>query len=79
MPLVPGRYGIRIYSTLDGSLTDWIKDAASFDVEAGDYYGTGALPERGWGSFLLDYRFTWNEAEPQLPQTLLKSAEDSTS
>ena len=58
MPLVPGRYQIRIYSTVDGAVTDWIKNASGFDVEAGDYYGTGQLPERAIGGFfLLDHQF----------------------
>ena len=64
MPLVPGRYQLRIYSTIEGVITDWIKNAAIFDVEAGDYYGTGQLPEHALGGlFLLDHRFAVGGSE----------------
>jgi len=55
--LVPGRYRLTIYATVNGVIADWIRDAAVFDVEAGDYYGTGQLPPQGQGMFLLDHRF----------------------
>lgn len=55
--LIPGRYRLTIYSTVNGTVADWIKNAAAFDVEAGDYYGTGQLPPQGEGMFLLDHRF----------------------
>jgi lipopolysaccharide transport system ATP-binding protein len=62
MPLTPGRYRLTIYSTLNGIIADWIKNAAIFDVEAGDYYGTGQLPERGdMGALLLPHHFVVSE------------------
>ena len=57
MPLIPGRYRLTLYSTINGIIADWIKDAAIFDVESGDYYGTGHLPEHGQGMLVLDHRF----------------------
>jgi hypothetical protein len=57
LALVPGRYRLTIYATLNGSVTDWIKSAAVFDVETGDFYGTGHLPPQGQGMFTLDHRF----------------------
>ena len=61
MPLIPGRYRMRIFSTINGIITDWIKNAAIFDVESGDYYGTGQLPPHNEGIFLLDHRFVVGE------------------
>jgi lipopolysaccharide transport system ATP-binding protein len=60
MALIPGRYRLTLYSTVNGVIADWIKSAAVFDVEAGDYYGTGQLLPQGHGLFLLDHRFVVN-------------------
>ena len=58
MAFTPGRYRLTIFSTINGIISDWIKNAAIFDVEAGDYYGTGQLPERGdMGMLLLPHHF----------------------
>ncbi|MGL5792859.1 MAG: ABC transporter ATP-binding protein [Xenococcaceae cyanobacterium] len=57
LPLTPGRYGFTIYCTLNGIVADWIQNAGFFDVEAGDYYGTGKLPPMTQGDFLLNYCF----------------------
>src|SRR5262249_7718638 len=57
MALTPGRYRLTIYATVNGIIADWIKNAAVFDVEAGDYYGTGHLPPQGQGMFMLDHKF----------------------
>src|SRR5262249_48945073 len=42
--LLPGRYRLTFYATNNGIIADWLKDAAVFDVEPGDYFGTGHLP-----------------------------------
>ena len=57
MALIPGRYRLTIFATVNGIIADWVKDAAVFDVEAGDYYGTGQLPPQGQGMFVLDHHF----------------------
>jgi hypothetical protein len=41
----------------------WIKNAAIFDVESGDYYGIGQLPPHDEGMFLLDHRFVVGECQ----------------
>jgi lipopolysaccharide transport system ATP-binding protein len=61
MPLVPGRYHVTIFSTVNGTIVDWIRSAAWFDVEGGDYYGTGQLPPPNEAMFLLDHRFVVGE------------------
>ena len=48
--LLPGRYRINVYCTVNGLLADWVKDAAFVDVEEGDLYGTGRLPPQGYGA-----------------------------
>jgi lipopolysaccharide transport system ATP-binding protein len=62
LPLMPGRYMITIYATVNGILADWIKNAAIFDVEMGDYYGTGRLPHQREGMFLLQHKFNVGNA-----------------
>jgi lipopolysaccharide transport system ATP-binding protein len=59
MALIPGRYRLTLHATVNGIIADWINNAAIFDVEAGDYYGTGHLPPQGPGQgvFVLDHRF----------------------
>jgi lipopolysaccharide transport system ATP-binding protein len=64
LPLMPGRYGFTLYSTVNGSVADWIQNAGFFDVESGDYYGTGRLPSSGQGSFLMNYSFKVGNLAP---------------
>ena len=53
--VVPGRYTLTLYSTVRDDLVDWIKGALMFEVQPGDYYGTGRLPAADMGQFLADY------------------------
>jgi lipopolysaccharide transport system ATP-binding protein len=55
--VVPGRYTMTLYSTVRDDLADWIRGAIAFEVQAGDYYGTGRLPPADFGQFLPDYAF----------------------
>jgi lipopolysaccharide transport system ATP-binding protein len=55
--VVPGRYTLTLYTTVRDELMDWIKEALTFEVQPGDYYGTGKLPAADQGQFLPDYRF----------------------
>jgi lipopolysaccharide transport system ATP-binding protein len=57
LPLAPGRYGYTLFSSHNGVIADWIQDAGSFNVEAGDFFGTGRLPSSAQGDFLVDCRF----------------------
>ena len=60
LPLTSGRYGFTIFSTISGVISDWISNAGSFEVENGDFYGTGKLPPTMQGNFLLEYSFYCN-------------------
>jgi lipopolysaccharide transport system ATP-binding protein len=54
--VVPGRYAMNFYSKVQDDLADWILGAVTFDVQPGDYYGTGRLPAGEYqGTFLPDY------------------------
>ena len=57
LPLTPGRYGLTIYCTLNGVIADWIQNGIFFDVESGDYYGTGKIPTTSQGNFLIEHNF----------------------
>lgn len=56
LPIVPGRYGITLFMTMSGDITDWINNAVFVNVEGGDYFGTGKLSE-GQGYFLVEHSF----------------------
>ncbi len=55
LTLAAGRYGFTLYASVNGEIADWIKNAGSFDVEGGDFYGTGQLPPQGQGCFVMDH------------------------
>ena len=56
--LLPGRYTMNIYCTVNGVIADWVKDAAWFDVAEGDFYGTGRLPPAGYGYVVVPYKWS---------------------
>jgi lipopolysaccharide transport system ATP-binding protein len=66
LSLLPGRYQLTLFAANNGVTADWLKNVAVFDVEGGDYYGTGHLPPQGQGKFLLDYRFVECSVVPDL-------------
>jgi lipopolysaccharide transport system ATP-binding protein len=57
LPLTPGRYGFTIFMSVNGVIADWVDNAGFFEVEGGDFYGTGKLPPERQGNLLLDYRW----------------------
>jgi len=57
LPLAPGRYTTTLFSTLKGDIVDWVKEAWFFDVEPGDFYGTGRLPPEEEGLILTPHHF----------------------
>jgi lipopolysaccharide transport system ATP-binding protein len=66
MPLAPGRYRLTLFASVGGETADWVKDAAMFDVEGGDFFGTGRLwtPESGQGMILLEHGITFSDTPP---------------
>jgi lipopolysaccharide transport system ATP-binding protein len=63
LPLTPGRYAFTVYCVVGGAVADWVQNAGYFDVEAGDFYGTGKLPPPMGGDFLLEHSFRLARAE----------------
>jgi lipopolysaccharide transport system ATP-binding protein len=57
--LLPGRYHFTIWASVSGVLADWIKNAGTFDIEGGDYFGTGQLPPHGQGLFVAPHVFLY--------------------
>src|ERR1035437_143600 len=60
IPLKQGRYSFVLYSTINNEIADWIQDAGTFDVEAGDFYNTGKLLPEGQGSIYINHSFQIN-------------------
>ncbi len=56
--LLPGRYSMNVYCTVNGVVADWLVDAVTIDVSEGDFYGTGRLPPPGYGNVLVPYRWS---------------------
>lgn len=55
MPVKAGRYSCTLYSTLGGDVCDWIQNAGSINIEAGDFFNTGKLPPEGQGSIYIPH------------------------
>ncbi len=56
LPLNRGKYQFTIFiSSESGDILDWIQQAGIFEIEQGDYYKTGFLPNTDHGNLLLDY------------------------
>jgi len=64
--LAPGRYFVTVWSTIGEAVVDWIKDAGAFDVEEGDFFGSGRLPPPGYGPFVLEHHFLVGERSGNL-------------
>ncbi len=56
-PLAPGQYHVNLYCEVNGSLADWIQQAAQLTVEPGDFYGTGRLPPASHGGVLVSHKW----------------------
>ncbi len=57
LSLTPGSYGFTLYCSVNGEVADWVKNAGSFDVEQGDFYGSGQMPPAGQGFMLMNHHF----------------------
>jgi lipopolysaccharide transport system ATP-binding protein len=61
LALLPGAYTFNLFATTNMDIADWLRPAGSFNVDGGDYYGTGQLPGARDGVFLTEHSF---ELEP---------------
>jgi len=60
-PLKAGHYTYTLFAEKRNNALDWVRDAGTVDVEAGDYYGSGRLPASHLPGVLVDY--AWRQAE----------------
>src|SRR5262249_23282210 len=51
-------YSMNVYLTAGGIVTDWLQDCLRFQVEDGDFYGTGRMPPDGYSNVLIDYHWS---------------------
>jgi len=58
LPLNAGNYFFSVCCIMNGVTVDWVIDAGKFNVEAGDFFGTGKLPKKVHGSYLLYQKWT---------------------
>lgn len=54
LPLAPGSYTFNVFSEVNGFIADWIQDAGRLEVEAGDFFASGRLPDSSQGNILID-------------------------
>jgi len=59
LPLAPGQYVFNLFSTVGGVIADWVQEAGSLQVTAGDYFGTGQLKTHDHG-FLVRHKWTFS-------------------
>jgi lipopolysaccharide transport system ATP-binding protein len=52
-PLSPGQYHVTLFCKTNGSIADWVSQAALLTVEPGDFYGTGKMPHATHGGFMV--------------------------
>jgi lipopolysaccharide transport system ATP-binding protein len=57
-PFRNGRYSFTLYSMVNGDIADYLFNAGTFDVEAGDFFGSGKVPAGDQGAVLFDHSFT---------------------
>ncbi len=59
LPLNVGSYSYNVSVHSLGGLEDWVPHAGSFDVEPGDFFGTGRIPDRE-RLILMDHNWSIN-------------------
>ena len=55
LPLLPGRYDVRLWCKIDEQLADDIHQAFTLDVVGGDFFGTGKLQPTDVGNVLIHH------------------------
>jgi len=54
LPLAPGSYTVNLIVRQNELVEDWIQEAVSITVEAGDFYGTGRMPPETHGGVFIE-------------------------
>jgi lipopolysaccharide transport system ATP-binding protein len=58
MPLPRGSYTLNLFLSVGGVIADWVTNAATFEVENADYYGTGRNPQPSHSRFLVPHSWS---------------------
>jgi lipopolysaccharide transport system ATP-binding protein len=58
LALKPGHYSLTLFASVNGEIADWVQDAATMDIEQGDFFGTGKLPPISQGTFFHHQHFS---------------------
>lgn len=58
LPLKRSTYTLSLYSALNAEVSDWIQEATTLEVESGDFFKTGKIPEESQGSFYINHSFS---------------------
>ncbi len=59
LPITAGKYLMNISVTQAGVTQDWVQEAVMFDVESGDFYGTGKIIPASHKSILIENKWTF--------------------
>jgi len=59
LPLTPGSYSFNLYIAQNEIMQDWVQDAGTITVEAGDFFETGKLPPSTHEGALFEQK--WNK------------------
>jgi lipopolysaccharide transport system ATP-binding protein len=62
LPLLPGVYSLDVWCKVNEEITDFINHAGELTVTEGDFFGSGKLPPRSAGEFLVAH--DWEATEP---------------
>ena len=57
LPLLPGVYTLDIWCKVDEALSDRVNHASELTVSEGDFFGSGKLPPREGGEFLVHHEW----------------------
>lgn len=57
LPLQPGSYHLALFTMTSTVMTDYVPHAATLDVEAGDFFGSGRLPPSDEGQLLVAHEW----------------------
>jgi len=60
LPLAPGNYTLNLIIRQSDQIQDWIKEAVTIVVEAGDFYGTGRMPPPTHGGVFIEQEWFAN-------------------
>ena len=58
LPLRPGKYYFSLFGKVGSKDTNWIPNAGTLEVEAGDFFGSGKLPLPDKGPFLVPHSWS---------------------